>query len=169
MKKIAFIGTHGTGKTTLAHELVSDLKKQGLDADFLGEVARSCPFPINEEATKKSQFWIILSQIIKEMENEDKTEVLICDRSVLDPYVYYVSKFGRVRAIEDLVKKHLSTYSMLIKVPIKPGLLREDKVRSTNPEFQNKIDSLMNKLLKSMKINYYDYTNLENIKKSIIK
>lgn len=53
--KIALIGTHGTGKTTLAYDIISKLKKKGIDADFLGEVARICPFPINEQTTKKSQ------------------------------------------------------------------------------------------------------------------
>ena len=81
--KIAFLGTHGTGKTTLAHDLVTKLKKQGIDAGFLGEVARECPFSLNEDTTKKSQIWIILSQIIAEMESEERSETLICDRSVL--------------------------------------------------------------------------------------
>ena len=66
--KIALIGTHGTGKTTIAHELVAKLKKQKINADFLGELARHCPFPINEGTTKKSQLWIILNQILKEFE-----------------------------------------------------------------------------------------------------
>ncbi|MFW6282422.1 MAG: hypothetical protein ACOC1P_00005, partial [Minisyncoccales bacterium] len=69
--KIAFLGTHGTGKTTLAHDLVTKLKKQGIDAGFLSEIARKCPFPLNEERTKKSQIWIILNQIIAEIEAEE--------------------------------------------------------------------------------------------------
>ena len=32
MRKIALIGTHGTGKTTLAHELVAKAKKRGVNA-----------------------------------------------------------------------------------------------------------------------------------------
>ena len=90
MRKIAFVGTHGTGKTTLAHELVSKLKREGIDVGFLGEIARKCPLPINEQTSKKSQIWIILSQIIREIEEEGKSDFLICDRSVLDSYCYYV-------------------------------------------------------------------------------
>ena len=69
--KIALIGTHGTGKTTIVHEIVSKLKKRGFDVDFLGEIARQCPFPINEKTTKKSQIWMILKQITSEMEIEE--------------------------------------------------------------------------------------------------
>ena len=138
--KIAFLGTHGTGKTTLAHELVTKLKKQGIDAGFLSEVARKCPFPLNEEATKKSQIWIILNQIIAEMESEDRCTTLVCDRSVLDGYCYYVNKFGRSSVLEALVREHLKTYSKLIRVPIREGLLRKDKVRSTSVKFQEDVD-----------------------------
>lgn len=138
--KIAFLGTHGTGKTTLAHDLVVKFKKQGVDAGFLSEVARKCPFPLNEEATRKSQIWIILNQIIAEMESEEGCEILVCDRSVLDGYCYYVNKFGRSSVLEALVKEHLKTYSRLIRVPIREGLLREDKVRSVSVEFQKDID-----------------------------
>ncbi|MFH1607709.1 MAG: AAA family ATPase [archaeon] len=102
--KIAFIGTHGTGKTTLAHELTSKLKKKGSDVDFLGEIVRKCPFPINENTTKKSQIWIILNQIIKEMETEERCKVLVSDRSVLDGYCYYVNQFGEAKFLEALIK-----------------------------------------------------------------
>ena len=154
IKKIAFIGTHGTGKTTLAHELVTKLKKKGIDAEFLGEIAKTCPFPINEGTTKKSQVWIILNQIIQELEAEEKTSLLICDRSVLDGYCYYVNKFGRSSFLEPIVLKHLGTYSHLIKVPIREGFLKKDKIRSTNENFQKDIDTQFNKLLKRLKIKH---------------
>lgn len=152
--KIAFIGTHGTGKTILAHELVARLKKKGVDAGILSEVVRNCPFPINEEATKKSQIWIILNQIIKELESEEKYSTIVCDRSVLDGYCYYVNKFGRASFLEDLIKKHLSTYTYLIRVPIRKGLLRKDKVRSTDEKFQKDVDEQFNRMLKLLNVKY---------------
>ena len=152
--KIAFMGTHGTGKTTLAHELISKLKKKGIDAGFLGEIARRCPFPINENTTKKSQIWIILNKIIQELEAEEKADVLISDRSILDGYCYYVNKFGRSKILEPLVLEHLKTYSLLIRVPIRRGFLKKDKVRSTNEKFQKEIDTQFNKLLKRLKIKH---------------
>jgi len=157
--KIAFIGTHGTGKTTLAHELVSKLKKQGIDAGFLGEVARSCPFPLNENTTKKSQIWIILSQIIKEIEAEEKCETLVSDRSVLDGYCYYVNKFGRTKILEPLVREHLKTYSYLIRIPIRKEFLKKDKVRSTDLKFQSNVDKQFDILLKEFRIKYTGFTN----------
>ncbi|MBS3086975.1 AAA family ATPase [Candidatus Pacearchaeota archaeon] len=146
--KIAFLGTHGTGKTTLAHDLVVKLKKQGVDAGFLSEIARKCPFPLNEDATKKTQIWIILNQIIAEMEAEDRCGTLVCDRSVMDGYCYYVNKFGRSSVLEALVREHLKTYSKLIRVPIREGLLRKDKVRSVNEKFQKDVDRQFDRFVK---------------------
>ena len=45
--KIAFIGTHGVGKTTLCYDLAALLKRQGLNVDVVKEVARLSPLPIN--------------------------------------------------------------------------------------------------------------------------
>jgi len=162
--KIAFLGTHGTGKTTLAHDLVTRLKKRGIDAGILSEVARQCPFPINEDTTKKSQLWIILSQIIKELEAEEKYSVVICDRSVLDGYCYYVNKFGRAKFLEPLILKHLKTYSHLIRVPIRKGLLKKDKIRSTNDDFQKKVDIQFNNLLKKFRIKHSVFNELSEKK-----
>ena len=172
--KIAFIGTHGIGKTTQAHELVSLLKKSGINAVFLGELARKCPFPINEDRTKKSQIWIMLNQIIKEMEDEDNSQVLVCDRSVLDSYCYYIEKFGRSEVFEPLVKTHLKTYGLIIKMSLNNSnekFLKDDKKRSVNKDFQIQIDKTINKMLKVLRVNYIEHKNnketLEFIKKII--
>ena len=58
--KVAFIGTHGVGKTTLAYGLAMRLKQLGANVGFLEEVARRCPFPINEETSLQAQVLIPL-------------------------------------------------------------------------------------------------------------
>lgn len=165
--KIAFIGTHGTGKTTLAHETVMILKKKGIDAGMVTEVARQCPFPIGEEATKKSQIWIILSQILRELESEEKYDLVVSDRSVLDGYSYLVRKFGRNQMIEDLVKAHLKTYDLLIRVPVKEGFLKEDKARSANKEFQTEVDLQLSKLIRTLRVKTTLLKNRKSIKELI--
>lgn len=45
--KIAFVGTHGVGKTTLCFDLAAHLKRLDLNIDLVKEVARRCPLPIN--------------------------------------------------------------------------------------------------------------------------
>ena len=80
--KIAFIGTHGIGKTTLAYELCNELKKQHLDVGFIDEIARRCPFPINEGTSLEAQTWILATTIGRELELNKIYPNIICDRSV---------------------------------------------------------------------------------------
>lgn len=165
--KIAFIGTHGTGKTTIAHETVMMLKKRGIDAGLVSEVARQCPFPINKNTTKKSQLWIILSQIVKEMEAEEIHDIVICDRSVLDGYCYLVRKFERIKVIEELVKEHLKTYDKLIRVPLRGGFLKKDKKRSADKNFQKEVDRQFDILLRELRIKHYNLNDYKTIKEIV--
>ena len=160
--KIALIGTHGTGKTTIAHELVAELKKQGINAEFVGELARKCPLPINEETTKESQEWIIFSQHIQELELQSKCDLIICDRSVLDGYVYYHRKFRENQLLENFVKEKLKDYVLLIKIPINEKFLKKDGIRSTDKEFQKDIDKRFDLLLKKLDISFESHKSLNN-------
>ena len=49
--KIALIGSHGVGKTTLCYDLAARLKRRDLEVHLVAEIARSCPLPINTETT----------------------------------------------------------------------------------------------------------------------
>lgn len=61
--KIAFIGTHGVGKTTLCYGLAARLKARDVSLEIVHEVARRCPLPINEATTVAAQAWILHTQI----------------------------------------------------------------------------------------------------------
>jgi len=160
--KIALIGTHGTGKTTMTYDLIANLKKEGYNSDLLQEVARSCPLPINESTTKEAQEWIIYSQYIKELELEKPNQILICDRSIIDGYVYYRNKFGRNSTLEKFVKEKSKTYKEIFRVPMREELLKDDGFRSTNKLFQQKIDGEFDRVIGSLKIESKEYTSLES-------
>ncbi len=57
--KLALIGTHGVGKTTLVYEVCSLLKKSHHNVELVTEVARQSPFPVNAETTLGGQLWIL--------------------------------------------------------------------------------------------------------------
>ncbi len=161
--KIALIGTHGTGKTTITYDIITNLKKEGYNSDLLQEVARNCPLPINESTTKESQEWIIYSQYTKELELERKNQILICDRSVIDGYVYYRNKFGKNNILERFVKEKSKTYKEIFRVPINGNLLKADGFRSTDKLFQQRINEEFNVVIKELKIECKEYTGLETV------
>ncbi len=53
--KIAFIGSHGVGKTTLCYDLAARLKRQDRAVDLVKEAARRCPLPIIDAPTFDGQ------------------------------------------------------------------------------------------------------------------
>ena len=170
MKKVAFIGSHGTRKTTYSHGLVFHLKEQRINADLLYEVARKSPLPINEERTPSTQRWILHTQIAEELAYEKQNlDVLICDRASLDNYAYYVEKFGRDKVLDNLVKDHMKTYDTLIKVPIIDSEIIEDGVRSTDKLFQKNIDCVVDNLLNEFKTDYIHFEEMGQIQKYILE
>jgi thymidylate kinase len=148
--KIAFIGTHGVGKTTLCFELAALLKKRDKVVDMVREVARFCPLPINRETTVAAQSWILHTEIAEELVAENQAEIVICDRSVLDNYCYLLQA-GRHPNLEPLVRWWTETYRVLIKVPI-VGSLQFDGLRDVDSAFQRAVDETIDRTLAEWRI-----------------
>jgi nicotinamide riboside kinase len=137
--KIGFIGTHGVGKTTLCYGLAARLKARDVVLDIVHEVARRCPLPINERTSVAAQSWILHTQVCDELIASARHPVVICDRSVLDNYVYLLLSGGRQPALDAMVSWWLGTYDRLIYVPIVDEP-RDDGMRSTDVAFQRAVD-----------------------------
>ncbi|KPJ96910.1 MAG: hypothetical protein AMS20_17870 [Gemmatimonas sp. SG8_28] len=149
--KIAFIGTHGVGKTTLCFDLASRLKRLDLSVDIVKEVARACPLPINLDTTVDAQAWILHTQIAEEIAAGTRYEAVICDRSVLDNYAYMVARVGRRREYDALVKEWVKSYDGLFKVPVHqaPSF---DGTRDLSRSFQLEIDDVLDRLIDAFKV-----------------
>lgn len=144
--KIAFIGSHGVGKTTLCYGLAARLKARDVSLEVVHEVARRCPLPINQETNVAAQSWILHSQIAEELIAAARYPVVICDRSVLDNYVYLLLAAGRQDGLEPLLDSWMSSYDLLIHIPI-VELPTADGVRATDPSFQQAVDARLEREL----------------------
>lgn len=146
--KVAFVGTHGVGKTTLCYDLAAQLKRLDLGVELVKEVARRCPLPINEQTTPDAQAWILHTQMAEELAAAAMYEVVICDRSVLDNYAYLVARIGRRPEFDGLVTSWIGTYNYLFKVPVleDPSY---DGTRAVSRNFQLEIDSTIDELVSS--------------------
>src|SRR5512135_2596838 len=155
--KIAFIGTHGVGKTTLCYDLAACLKKRDVTVELVREVARECPLPINRDTTLTAQSWILHTQIAWELAAEAKSEVVVCDRAALDNFCYLKRAGGsgaRERSLESLVASWTPTYDVLVKVTI-CGTLRFDGVRDTDLRFQRDIDEMIDATLEEWRVPHF--------------
>lgn len=149
--KIAFIGSHGVGKTTLCFDVASRIKRLDMGVDLVKEVARTCPLPINRDTTLEAQAWILHTQVAEEIAAVSRNEVVISDRSVLDNYAYLVHQVGRQPEYDELVRKWMDSYDGLFKVPIlqAPSF---DGTRDVSGAFQYEIDAVIDELLEEFQI-----------------
>ena len=114
MYKIAFIGSHGVGKTTLAYGLAARLKRRDFDLEVVVEVARRCPLPLNEETTVEAQSWIWCELGLAEEESRNPKGALEGMRIAIEqfryypPPFYYVAKYLKFRGEE--AKEHCKIY-----------------------------------------------------------
>ena len=144
-KKIACIGTHSVGKSTLCYQLAEMAKRAGENVHVIQERVRFSPFPINDKMVYETAIWACCNQISKELEAQQKGfSLIICDRSALDPFVY-----ARYQKLEDPLLNHvehtalrwLHTYNEIYFVrPSKNHTPFEDGTRSTDKEFIFGID-----------------------------
>ena len=145
--KIAFIGTHGVGKTILALDLERKFRIQGMDALRLPEVAREAErigFPINQGTTLEAQTYILHRQISEELNYTSERpriqnpKIAICDRSVFDNYCYLERAFGEKEHQLRMVLGHGKQfpYSSIYLLPIVNGENTNDGTRDLDSEFQ---------------------------------
>jgi len=145
--KLALIGTHGVGKTTLAYEICSRMKKAGENVELVAEVARRSPFPVNAATTLEGQLWILHAQIAAELDASRSAANVVCDRSVLDNYCYLVNKFGRQAQLEGWLAWWMQTYDLLAGVPPLAEEIQPDGFRSEDRAFQRRIHTLLKEML----------------------
>jgi len=149
--KVAFIGTHGVGKTTLCYDVAALLKKRGVNVDIVKEVARLSPLPVNRKTSLEAQTWILTTQVAEEIRAGVQHPVVVCDRSALDNYAYMALACGRQKPVERFVDWWMKTYDILFKVPLVGGA-SADGFRDTDEFFMRSIDEMVDRLLTERKL-----------------
>lgn len=150
MKKIAVIGTHSVGKSTLCYKLALEAKQLGESVHIVQERVRFSPCPINEQMTLDTCYWACANQISKEIEAAQRGfSIIICDRSPIDTFAY--AKYNNIRYslhLESFATSWLRTYHAIYFVrPSLNHLPCEDGIRNTDTKFINSIDSVLKELL----------------------
>jgi len=158
--KISIISTHGTGKTTLCYEVAAELKKRGFKTKVFSEIAASAyeqGIPINETTTLPAQMYILLQHMCEEMKADIRGyEIVVCDRSVYDNWVYLERRCGTERNvfILDFLRGYARRfpYDVVYKLPL-VGQLVADGIRDAESKaFQTDIQRRLESLLETLRI-----------------
>lgn len=157
MRKIAITGTHGVGKTTLAHQVCVALKERQVNSTVIEEKARSCPFPINEAASTDTEIWMVHTQIRAELEAKaNKYEAAVIDRCSLDAIVYWHDRNTPHTYFELLQKAALqwlqSEYDVIVLVEPSSDTdsYAVDAVRDSSIIYRNRIRDLFRVYIDSL-------------------
>lgn len=164
MIKIALVGTHNTGKTTLFNMMKNDRIFTGYY--FVPEQIRELHkkgYGINENADDCTQLALALeNQYYNLLEKNSFThEGIVLDRCILDNYIYakYLNNKGIVsnkviKTLEKVLERTLPAIQYLFW--LRPGFdMESDEERSTNKDFQLTIDNMFKEFFEDNKHKYY--------------
>jgi thymidylate kinase len=164
--KIGFVGSHGTGKTSLVHNVISALRERNIEAGHISEIgtkAREMGIPINETTNLAAQMYILHEQCRQELRyqnwrpNGPNYQVMICDRTVWDNLCYLERAVGSNENVRTMVTEHarLFPYRQLYYLPITSSNISEgSNTRSTDRGFQREMDERIKRFLAEMEIPY---------------
>jgi predicted ATPase len=125
--RIAVTGTHSTGKTTLLQRLEMEFRAEGhrvaRTSGNLATRAAQLGFPKLHQQTADTTQWIIAAGICAELETALTADVVLVDRSALDPFAYYLAASelrghqpdpADLERLRTLVEQHTSAYALLL-------------------------------------------------------
>ncbi len=118
MKKIAFSGIPAGGKTAIATEVkkILGLKFQVAEVE---DIYRRSPYDIGAKNNFSSQFFFLTTQVNEEnIRSFECPDVLLCDRSVLDQWVYW-QKIYREKGTELVWRQRHAVMKALYRFWIK--------------------------------------------------
>lgn len=152
--KIALVGAHNTGKTSLFLRMYSCYKFAGLE--FFPEVIREVQrngFRINENANDATQLAMCAYHL-----NHLSYENFVTDRCLLDNYVYakVLSRSENpfvTTDCADIIKKYHAQNANKIDLYVYCPIyfeMRNDGVRTVNKEFQKAIDDEFQDMLRTL-------------------
>ena len=116
--KIAYTGSHGTGKSTAVFNRAYEEKMNNPNksVEILHENAARAPKGLyNKKGTAESQLWIFTNQMRTEIELMSFYDIVICDRTVFDSiaYTFYLGFTDLGKKMYELALEHLHTYDQI--------------------------------------------------------
>ena len=180
--KIVIMGSHGTGKTTLAKRLLGYLRDNyefkiekvsrvnngqttqlqksfgRLHWVYLPETpfeATQRGFTMNKETSLESEFWMIAKQV----ELELKSAPWVADKCLIDMLAYaryfFSEQIEFLKVIEDICRRNIS-YDLVFYLPSGDFPIPDDGLRETDPGFQQSIDNIIKQIFADLKIAFHE-------------
>lgn len=164
--KINFVGSQGTGKSTLLESMRKDPEFKGLkfQTEIVRKLVKTKNLSINESGDANSQriFFNAYEKVLQKVG-------YVSDRCVIDVYAYtnwlYDHKNANSQELKNIYAEILRQrssirnrdFGLVIYFPIEFDIVA-DGVRSVNKEFQKEIDDIIIDTLTKFDISYFTIT-----------
>jgi thymidylate kinase len=168
-KLIAIVGPPASGKSTLAAEVHTELKKMGINSAFVTEAATDFIAEYGTPNTPSDQMVIFYKQLNREKMFLDSKDYVICDSSSILNYFYFRSLYPSelsnkdIAAINHLQKeilKHINVVDYVFYVP--PMDVNEnDGIRFHNKSEIEKLGRWIKSYLEIENINHKDLSLID--------
>lgn len=155
-RKIGFLGSHGTGKSSAAHFLAAKLKKEDptKSVKVLEESVRETSklVGINNNSFQKLA---ILDSLYDQILYSSTYDIIICDRIPFD-YTVYADHYGVFLELDyyRLAYNNAKDFDKIYFVRPDNTPIANDGFRFTDIQDRNKIDELFKKTLEEYFIDY---------------
>lgn len=182
-KLIQIFGPPASGKSTLAAEVHTELKKKGINSILVNEVSTDYIAEYGVPNSPSDQMVIFYKQLNREKMFLESKDYIICDSSSILNYFYFRSLFGNeltnkdiasINHIQKEILKHINTIDMVFYVPpIETDT--NDGIRFHQGDEIKKLGVLIKSYLELENITHQDLTNVnmkdrvDHIIKSILK
>lgn len=161
--RIAIVGAHGVGKTTLGQYIAKTLECSEKIV-FNTNIARSLiakGYPLNKDATTESYIQYIIAQLSAE-QSAEFCDFFVSDRTLLDPLAYATvnDKYERSLVPKSIIDMLLhiwlleqKQYDFYVLVPIEFPMPK-DNIRPQDEHYRKMIEEQMIMYLQKYNINY---------------
>jgi deoxyadenosine/deoxycytidine kinase len=165
-KRVAIVGTHCSGKTSICHGLVSKLISMNIKANISREAARLSYYLASRKIIFEMQFDLLVKHVSEEMDNIRSNEIVICDRTVLEVLVYTDLFFPEKKSEKEkkyynimynFTKDYIKTYDMIFRTTnhYNPELAT-DEIRLKDKRSQLFVEDEIKKRLEEFEVIYRD-------------
>ena len=177
------MGPPASGKSTLAAEVHTELKKKGINSAFVSEAATDYIAEYGVPNSPSDQMVIFYKQLNREKMFLESKDYIICDSSSILNYFYFRSLFSTELSNKDIasinhiqkeILKHINTIDMVFYVP-PIDTDTNDGIRFHQGDEIKRLGILIKSYLEMENITHQDLTTVDmedrvdHIIKSILK
>lgn len=168
-KLIQIFGPPASGKSTLASEVHTELKKRGKNSILISEVCTDFIAEYGIPNSPIDQVVIFYKQLNKETMFLDSKDFIICDSSSILNYFYFRQLFPEKLSNKDIasinhlqkeILKHINTIDYIFYVPPMKDIDTNDGIRYHNDDDISRLDRWIKSYLELENINHQDLSSV---------